>query len=60
MAPAIKERMVKEGTLMVGYSPIANKNLVNFFRMVTTCTPTPTPAHMDFVVEEIERLGDDL
>lgn len=60
VAPAIKERMVKAGTLMVGYSPIACKSLVNFFRMVTTCTPTPTPAHMDFVLEEIERLGEDL
>ncbi|XP_063880876.1 cysteine sulfinic acid decarboxylase-like isoform X2 [Scylla paramamosain] len=60
VAPSIKERMVQQGTLMVGYSPIAVKKLVNFFRMVTTCTPTPTPAHMDFVLDEIERLGEDL
>ncbi|XP_071541227.1 cysteine sulfinic acid decarboxylase-like isoform X2 [Panulirus ornatus] len=60
VAPALKARMVRQGTLMIGYQPIASKNLVNFFRMVTTCTPTPTHADMDFVLDEIERLGADL
>lgn len=60
VAPELKTRMVQQGTMMVGYQPIACKNLVNFIRMVTTCTPTPTHAHMDFVLDEIERLGADL
>ncbi|XP_045605307.1 cysteine sulfinic acid decarboxylase isoform X1 [Procambarus clarkii] len=60
VAPELKARMVKQGTMMVGYQPIACKNLVNFIRMVTTCTPTPTHEHMDFVISEIERLGADL
>ncbi|CAL4068172.1 unnamed protein product [Meganyctiphanes norvegica] len=60
VAPAIKARMVKDGTLMIGYQPLSNKNYVNFFRMVTTGTPTPTSQHMDFVLDEIERLGNDL
>ncbi|CAL4232446.1 unnamed protein product, partial [Meganyctiphanes norvegica] len=60
VAPAIKERMMKAGTLMVGYQPLDNKNYVNFFRMITTCIPTPTKEHMDFVINEIDRLGKDL
>lgn len=60
VAPLLKARMVQQGTLMIGYQPLASKNLVNFFRMVTTCIPTPTTAHMDFVLDEIERLGADL
>ncbi|XP_063596063.1 cysteine sulfinic acid decarboxylase-like [Penaeus indicus] len=60
VAPQLKERMVRDGSLMVGYQPVASKGLVNFIRMVTTCTPTPTRAHMDFVLDEFERLGADL
>lgn len=60
VAPRVKTRMVQSGTLMVGYQPIENKNLVNFFRMTNTCVPVPTSADMDFVLDEIERLGKDL
>ncbi|KAK4315015.1 hypothetical protein Pmani_013739 [Petrolisthes manimaculis] len=60
VAPEIKARMVKEGTMMIGYQPLACKNLVNFFRMVTTCTPVPTSTHMDQVLDTIDALGTDL
>ncbi|XP_068236419.1 acidic amino acid decarboxylase GADL1-like [Palaemon carinicauda] len=60
VAPEIKARMMKEGTLMIGYQPLKNKNLVNFFRLLNHCIPTPTKATMDYVVNEIERLGNDL
>lgn len=56
----MKERMVLEGGVMMGYQPLKHKGLTNFFRMVTTCHPPPTRAHMEFVVREIERLGADL
>jgi hypothetical protein len=56
----MKERMVLEGGVMMGYQPLKHKGLSNFFRMVTTCHPPPTRAHMEFVVREIERLGADL
>lgn len=56
----IKARMVQEGTMMIGYQPLASKNLVNFFRLVNTSTPMTTNADMDFVLDEIERLGKDL
>ena len=52
--------MVLEGTLMVGYQPVENKGLVNFFRMIVNVNPTPTREHMDYVIEEINRLGKDL
>ncbi|KAK7084591.1 hypothetical protein SK128_014819, partial [Halocaridina rubra] len=60
VAPELKTRMVMKGSLMIGYQPLAYKNLVNFFRMVTTCYPTPTEEDMDFVIDEIERLGAEL
>lgn len=60
VAPEIKARMVKAGTMMVGYQPMSCKQLVNFFRMITTCTPVPTSADMDYVLTTIDTLGADL
>ncbi|TNN82531.1 Cysteine sulfinic acid decarboxylase [Liparis tanakae] len=57
VAPAIKERMMKQGTMMVGYQPLGNK--VNFFRMVVF-SPLLSQKDMDFFLDEIERLGKDL
>jgi sulfinoalanine decarboxylase len=42
---------------MVGYQPLKHKGLGNFFRMVLHCLPHPTDAEMDFVLDEIERIG---
>lgn len=55
----IKEKMVKAGTLMIGYSPLKNKGIGNFFRMVVTCHSRPTRDSMDFILKEIERLGEE-
>ena len=49
--------MLKCGSLMVGYNP--DGNLVNFFRMVILNFRTQTE-DMDFLIEEIDRLGRDL
>ncbi len=57
VAPKIKELLVKEGSLMIGYQPLAHKGKVNFFRMVVHCQPAPTNEHMDFILDEIDRLG---
>ncbi|XP_076651494.1 cysteine sulfinic acid decarboxylase [Halictus rubicundus] len=56
----IKERMMLEGSLMVGYTPLSYKNHGNFFRMVVTCQPPPTEASMNYAIEKIEQLGRDL
>lgn len=53
-----KEKMIKSGTMMVGYSPLNNKGHGNFFRMVVMAHPRPTAASMDFVINEIEKLGE--
>lgn len=58
--PKIKERMVMKGSLMIGYQPLPHKNLKNFFRMVIPALPMPTKEDMEFVVDEIDRLGKDL
>ena len=57
VAPVIKARMMKYGTLMIGYNP--DGEFVNFFRMVLSNFAV-TIEDMDFLVEEIDRLGKDL
>ena len=57
VAPRIKEEMIMDGSLMIGYQPVPYKNLKNFFRMVIHGVPKPTRENMEFVVNEIERIG---
>ncbi|KAJ8278098.1 hypothetical protein GJAV_G00083800 [Gymnothorax javanicus] len=57
VAPVIKARMMEQGTTMVSYQPQGDK--VNFFRMVIS-NPAATFEDIDFLIEEIERLGQDL
>lgn len=57
VAPAIKERMMKQGTMMLGYQPLGNR--VNFFRVVVL-SPLVCQKDMDWFLDEIERLGKDL
>ena len=49
--------MVLKGSMMIGYQPL--RNYPNFFRMVVTA-PAATEADMNFVLDEIERLGTDI
>ena len=53
----IKTRMMKEGSMMIGYQPLSPKKLVNFFRIIIH-NPLCDFSDMDFVVSEIQRLGD--
>uniref|UniRef100_A0A8D2IFK3 Uncharacterized protein n=1 Tax=Urocitellus parryii TaxID=9999 RepID=A0A8D2IFK3_UROPR len=57
VAPVLKERMVKEGSMMIGYQPRGTQG--NFFRMVVA-SPTLTCADIDFLLHELEQLGQDL
>uniref|UniRef100_A0A8C9F716 Glutamate decarboxylase 2 n=1 Tax=Pavo cristatus TaxID=9049 RepID=A0A8C9F716_PAVCR len=57
VAPVIKARMMEYGTTMVSYQPLGDK--VNFFRMVIS-NPAATHQDIDFLIDEIERLGQDL
>ncbi|XP_058453024.1 acidic amino acid decarboxylase GADL1-like isoform X2 [Malaya genurostris] len=54
----IKENMVKRGSLLIGFVPLPNKNIGNFFRMVVTCHPRPSHESMLFVIDEIARVGE--
>lgn len=54
----IKERMMIRGNLMVGYTPLAHKNIGNFFRMVVTCHPPATTDSMDFVLNQIAEIAE--
>ncbi|KAG7249528.1 hypothetical protein CRUP_006361, partial [Coryphaenoides rupestris] len=56
VAPKIKALMMESGTTMVGYQPQGQK--VNFFRMVIS-NPAATQSDIDFLINEIERLGHD-
>ncbi|RXM29315.1 Glutamate decarboxylase 2 [Acipenser ruthenus] len=57
VAPVIKTRMMEYGTTMVSYQPQGDK--VNFFRMVIS-NPAAAFEDIDFLIDEIERLGQDL
>lgn len=56
----IKERMLLAGSVMIGYTPLAHKNIGNFFRMVVSCQPTPSISSMNHVISEIEKFAADL
>ncbi|XP_064590712.1 cysteine sulfinic acid decarboxylase-like [Zonotrichia leucophrys gambelii] len=57
MAPAIKEKMIRRGSMMVGYQPQGSH--VNFFRQIIT-NPAVTRQDLDFFLDEIQELGWDL
>ncbi|KAG8139221.1 hypothetical protein E2320_001991 [Naja naja] len=57
VAPIIKERMMKKGSMMLGYQPHHGK--VNFFRQVII-SPQVIREDMDFLLDEIDSLGKDL
>ncbi|XP_053119579.1 acidic amino acid decarboxylase GADL1 isoform X2 [Hemicordylus capensis] len=57
VAPIIKERMMKKGSMMLGYQPHHGK--VNFFRQVII-SPQVSREDMDFLLDEIDSLGRDL
>lgn len=56
----IKELLVLDGRLMIGYTPMKHKNFGNFFRMVVCCQPPPSHSTMDFAIEQIEKIGSKL
>lgn len=57
IAPKIKERMMKEGTMMCTYQP--QKSLPNFFRIVFQNSGLEK-SDMIHLINEFERLGKDL
>uniref|UniRef100_A0A8C3UVD7 CSAD n=1 Tax=Catharus ustulatus TaxID=91951 RepID=A0A8C3UVD7_CATUS len=57
VAPAIKEKMMRRGSMMVGYQPHGSR--VNFFRQIIT-NPAVTRRDLDFFLDEIQELGRDL
>uniref|UniRef100_A0A4W4DN73 Glutamate decarboxylase 3 n=1 Tax=Electrophorus electricus TaxID=8005 RepID=A0A4W4DN73_ELEEL len=57
VAPKIKAKMMESGATMVGYQPLGDK--VNFFRCVFS-NPATQKADVDFLVDEIARLGSNL
>lgn len=48
---------MKKGSMMIGYQPHGTR--ANFFRMVVA-NPSLSQADMDFLLGELERLGQDL
>lgn len=57
VAPKIKERMMKEGSMMITYQPIYNKP--NFFRLVLQDSSLNQQDMMHFI-EIIEKYGEAL
>ncbi|XP_048728845.1 cysteine sulfinic acid decarboxylase-like [Ostrea edulis] len=59
IAPQIKRRMMENGTMMIGYNPLTSKGYVNFFRVIIT-NPMTTKEDLDFILDEMDRLGKQL
>lgn len=59
IVPIIKEKMVQDGSIMIAYTPLPTKNVGNFFRMTLTCFPPPTKGSIDFLLNKIEKLGEE-
>ncbi|CAF0984058.1 unnamed protein product [Brachionus calyciflorus] len=57
VAPKIKEKMMVNGSLMVGYQPLDDKP--NFFRAIISNAATKEEDIL-FMLDEIEKLGKDL
>ncbi len=57
--PQIKDGMTRAGTMLIGFTPLKSKGFVNFFRIIIN-SPALTYQDMDFIVQEIDRLGRDL
>ncbi|XP_040166564.1 cysteine sulfinic acid decarboxylase [Anopheles arabiensis] len=57
VAPKVKERMMKDGSMMITYQPIHDKP--NFFRLVLQ-NSSLDKSDMNYIIDEIERLGKDL
>ena len=51
--------MMDNGSMMIGFNPLTSKGFVNFFRVIVT-NPMTTKEDMDFILDEMERLGKDL
>lgn len=60
ICPMIKENLIKSGTLMIGYSPLNSQGYGNFFRMVLTCFPPAKKSDIDFILNEIECVGEQI
>ncbi|CAG7817900.1 unnamed protein product, partial [Allacma fusca] len=56
----LKERMVLEGNVMIGYAPLPHKGIPNAIRLVLPAFPEKTYADMDFIIEYIRKIGNDL
>lgn len=55
--PKIKERMMKAGSMMLGYTK--SGNIPNFWRSIVSSEGN-TEKEIDFILDEIDRLGEDL
>lgn len=57
ITPILKGKMMEVGTLMVGYQPL--NEIPNFFRNIISSAAV-TKADVDFLLSELDRLGQDL
>ncbi|KAK9508921.1 hypothetical protein O3M35_006362 [Rhynocoris fuscipes] len=60
VAPKLKKNLVQSSKLMIGYQPLAHKNLKNFFRLVVTGHPKFTKQEADHTIELLELYGAEL
>jgi hypothetical protein len=54
VAPKIKEKMILDGSMMIGYQPL--DQMPNFFRIVFANAATQF-SDLDYVIDQIEHYG---
>lgn len=60
IAPLIKERMIKRGKIMIGYTPLPSKGIGNFFRVTNTCFPPATEQSINHLFMEFESVAEEI
>jgi hypothetical protein len=53
----IKTGLLLSNELMIGYAPLPHKKVPDAFRLVLTAYPEKTYADMNFIIQQIEKVG---
>jgi hypothetical protein len=55
--PAIKAKLLMDGKITTNFSVLKQRNIGTFFRLSLMCYPKHSTADMDFILNEIVRVG---
>lgn len=56
----MKAKMVLNGSMMIGYTPLPSRNIGNFFRMTLSCFPPATKESIDRILDDIITVAESI